>query len=140
MIQHVALETRRADVDACVAFWALLGFVRVEPPPSLATRATWVQEPGGTQVHLLYADAPVVPPEGHVAVVAADYEATLRAPARRGRRGRRAHARTGARRAASSSRPAATASRSWPQRPSRRIRRNSERPPSYAPSLKPAAR
>lgn len=77
MIQHVALETRRADVDACVAFWALLGFARVEPPPSLATRAAWVQEPGGTQVHLLYAEAPVVMREGHVAVVARDYDDTL---------------------------------------------------------------
>ncbi|MDP9346440.1 MAG: hypothetical protein M3P44_12115 [Actinomycetota bacterium] len=77
MIQHVALETRRADVDAAVAFWALLGFARVEPPPSLAARAAWVQEPGGTQVHLLYAEAPVVAPEGHVAIVVADYEPAL---------------------------------------------------------------
>ena len=29
MIQHVALEVREADVDACVAFWGLLGFARV---------------------------------------------------------------------------------------------------------------
>ena len=77
MIQHVALETRRADVEAGVAFWALLGFARVEPPPSLAARAAWVQAPGGTQVHLLYAEAPVVMPAGHVAVVMPDYEAAL---------------------------------------------------------------
>lgn len=77
MIQHVALETRRADVDAAVGFWALLGFARVAPPPSLAARAAWVQEPGGTQVHLLYAEAPVVAPEGHVAIVVADYEPAL---------------------------------------------------------------
>jgi catechol 2,3-dioxygenase-like lactoylglutathione lyase family enzyme len=77
VIQHVALETRRADVEAAVAFWALLGFRRVDPPPSLAARAAWVQEPGGTQLHLLYAEAPVVAPEGHVAVVARDYEAAL---------------------------------------------------------------
>jgi catechol 2,3-dioxygenase-like lactoylglutathione lyase family enzyme len=77
VIQHVALETRRADVDAAVAFWGLLGFARVEPPPSLADRATWLQEPGGTQVHLLYAESPVVMPAGHVAVVARDYEAAL---------------------------------------------------------------
>ncbi len=77
MIHHVALETRRADVAAAVAFWALLGFTRVEPPPSLAARAAWVQEPGGTQVHLLYAEAPVAAPEGHVALVLADYEAAL---------------------------------------------------------------
>ena len=77
MIQHVALETRPADVDAAVAFWALLGFARVEPPASLAQRAAWVQEPGGTQVHLLFAEDPVVASEGHVAIVAADYDATL---------------------------------------------------------------
>lgn len=77
MIQHVALETRRADVEAAVAFWALLGFVRVAPPPSLAERAAWVQAPGGTQVHLLFAEAPVVMPAGHVAVVAPDYQAAL---------------------------------------------------------------
>ena len=77
MIQHVALETRRADVEAAVAFWGLLGFARVPPPPSLAERAAWVQAPGGTQIHLLFAEDPVVAPEGHVAVVAADYAATL---------------------------------------------------------------
>ncbi|MEP6954485.1 MAG: VOC family protein [Solirubrobacteraceae bacterium] len=77
MIQHVALETRRVDVEAAVAFWALLGFARVEAPPSLVARASWVQAPDGTQVHLLYAEAPVAAPDGHVAVVAPDYEAAL---------------------------------------------------------------
>jgi catechol 2,3-dioxygenase-like lactoylglutathione lyase family enzyme len=77
MIQHVALETRRADLEAAVGFWALVGFVRVEPPPSLAARAAWVQAPGATQIHLLYTEEPVVLPEGHVAIVVADYEAAL---------------------------------------------------------------
>ena len=76
MIQHVAIEVREADVGACVRFWALLGFDRVEAPPALAARSTWVQA-GATQIHLLYADAPVVAPQGHVAVVATDFEATL---------------------------------------------------------------
>lgn len=76
MIGHVAIEIRRDDVDACLHFWWLLGFERVMPPEALAERAAWVQA-GGTQVHLLYAEEPVAPPEGHVAVVAADYEATL---------------------------------------------------------------
>jgi catechol 2,3-dioxygenase-like lactoylglutathione lyase family enzyme len=75
-VQHVSLETRREDVDAEVAFWALVGFDRVEPPPSLHGRAMWVQA-GRTQIHLLYADDPVVMPQGHVAVVAAEYEATV---------------------------------------------------------------
>ena len=81
LIQHVALEIRRDDVDAELHFWWLLGFERVIAPPALAERSAWVQA-GATQIHLLYADEPAVPPEGHVAVVAADYEATLRAAAR----------------------------------------------------------
>jgi catechol 2,3-dioxygenase-like lactoylglutathione lyase family enzyme len=78
VIQHVAIEVREADVEACVRFWALLGFERVEPPATLAARSAWVQA-GGTQVHLLFAEEPVVPPEGHVAVVVGDYDATLAA-------------------------------------------------------------
>ena len=78
MIQHVALEIRRDNADACVHFWWLLGFERVAPPQALAERSVWVQA-GATQVHLLYAEQPVVAPEGHVAVIAADYDATLRA-------------------------------------------------------------
>jgi catechol 2,3-dioxygenase-like lactoylglutathione lyase family enzyme len=77
-VQHVALETRPADAGALVAFFALLGFDEVEPPPTLTERARWVQR-GATQIHVLFADDPVVPPAGHVAVVAPDYEATLSA-------------------------------------------------------------
>jgi catechol 2,3-dioxygenase-like lactoylglutathione lyase family enzyme len=77
-IHHVALETRRSDVDAERRFWALLGFEEVDPPPTLRERATWVQREG-TQIHLLYADDPFIPPQGHTAVVAPDYaEATAR--------------------------------------------------------------
>jgi catechol 2,3-dioxygenase-like lactoylglutathione lyase family enzyme len=78
MIQHVAIEIRADDTDACVRFWALLGFARVQPPEALASRAAWVQS-GETQVHLLFADEPVVPPEAHIAVVVAEYDATLEA-------------------------------------------------------------
>jgi catechol 2,3-dioxygenase-like lactoylglutathione lyase family enzyme len=76
MLQHVANETRREDVDAVVAFWELLGFTRVEPPPGLRERAVWLQR-AGSQIHLLFADDPVVMPRGHVAVVAPDYEAAV---------------------------------------------------------------
>lgn len=78
MIQHVALEVREPDVEACVRFWALLGFERVEAPEALRARSTWVQA-GATQIHLLHTQQPGVPPEGHVAVVVADHEATLAA-------------------------------------------------------------
>jgi catechol 2,3-dioxygenase-like lactoylglutathione lyase family enzyme len=78
VIQHVAIEVREQDVEACVRFWALLGFGRVPAPPALAERSTWVQA-GATQIHLLHAEQPVVAPEGHVAVLVGDYDATLEA-------------------------------------------------------------
>jgi catechol 2,3-dioxygenase-like lactoylglutathione lyase family enzyme len=77
-IQHVALETRPQDLEAEVRFWGLLGFEAVEPPETLRDRATWLQR-GATQVHLLYAELHVVPPQGHTAVVAADYDRTTAA-------------------------------------------------------------
>lgn len=78
MIQHVAIEVREADVEACVRFWALLGFDRVAAPPALAARSAWVQA-GATQVHLLFAEEPDVASDGHVAVIVADYDGTLAA-------------------------------------------------------------
>jgi catechol 2,3-dioxygenase-like lactoylglutathione lyase family enzyme len=78
VIQHVAIEVREQDAETCARFWALLGFARVPAPEALAARSTWVQAQD-TQVHLLYAERPVVPVEGHVAVVVEDYEATLAA-------------------------------------------------------------
>jgi catechol 2,3-dioxygenase-like lactoylglutathione lyase family enzyme len=80
VLQHVSLETRREGVAAEVAFWALLGFGVVEPPASLRDRATWLQAPDGfAQIHLLYADAPVAVPQGHVAVVASRFDETVTA-------------------------------------------------------------
>jgi catechol 2,3-dioxygenase-like lactoylglutathione lyase family enzyme len=76
-IHHVALPTRRDDVEAEVAFWALLGFSVVELPASLRGRATWVQAPDGTQIHLLYADEPVAARGGHVAIIAPAFDTTL---------------------------------------------------------------
>jgi catechol 2,3-dioxygenase-like lactoylglutathione lyase family enzyme len=83
MLQHVSLEIRREQTDACLAFWRLLGFLRVDPPPTLAERAAWVQR-GPTQVHLLFAENPVAPPEGHAAVVVEDYESAFAALSRAG--------------------------------------------------------
>ncbi len=76
MLQHAALETRPADVDAMVAFWALVGFAAVPPPEALRGRSAWVQR-GGTQIHLLITDDAVAPPSGHVAVVVEDYAAGI---------------------------------------------------------------
>ena len=83
MIQHVSLETRREDAEACASFFHLLGFADVEPPASLRERARWVQR-GPTQVHLLYASDPDVPPHGHIAVVVEEYEDTVAALRRAG--------------------------------------------------------
>jgi catechol 2,3-dioxygenase-like lactoylglutathione lyase family enzyme len=77
-LHHVALPTLRADVGAEVAFWALLGFSPIDPPESLRERATWVQAPGGTQIHLLYVSEPQVR-SGHVAVVAPEFDTTISA-------------------------------------------------------------
>ncbi len=68
MIHHVAIEVAPDDLSRSVEFWQLLGFTRVEPPPSLA-RFTWLER-GGTQIHLLPTESPTVPPSAHVAVVA----------------------------------------------------------------------
>jgi catechol 2,3-dioxygenase-like lactoylglutathione lyase family enzyme len=78
LLQHVSIETAKDDVEACVRFYELIGFRRVDPPPSLADRATWVER-DGTQVHLMLADDPVVPPNGHHAVTVSDYDGTLAA-------------------------------------------------------------
>jgi catechol 2,3-dioxygenase-like lactoylglutathione lyase family enzyme len=80
-LHHVALPTLVEDVDAEVAFWTLLGYSVVAPPSSLGARATWLEAPDGTQIHLLYA-SPGEPTAraGHLAVVApSPFEATLTA-------------------------------------------------------------
>jgi catechol 2,3-dioxygenase-like lactoylglutathione lyase family enzyme len=76
VIQHVSLEVREGDADADAAFWALLGFTEVEPPGTLGEVSRWLQR-GTDQIHLLLADDPVAAPQGHVAVVADDYDATV---------------------------------------------------------------
>jgi catechol 2,3-dioxygenase-like lactoylglutathione lyase family enzyme len=78
MLQHATLEVRAEEAEACVRFWGLLGFEQVTPPPALRDRFTWVER-HGTQIHLVPVDSPVTAREGHVAVVAEDYEAALAA-------------------------------------------------------------
>jgi catechol 2,3-dioxygenase-like lactoylglutathione lyase family enzyme len=75
MLQHVSIEVRPDQVEACVAFWALLGFEQVEPPESLR-RFTWVER-AGTQIHLMPFDDPVTTARGHAAVVVEDYDGAL---------------------------------------------------------------
>jgi catechol 2,3-dioxygenase-like lactoylglutathione lyase family enzyme len=83
MLQHVTLEVQPERVRECVAFWGLLGFTEMVAPPTLRDRFTWVEHEG-TQIHLVPLADPVAMREGHVAVVAPDYEAVLRALAEHG--------------------------------------------------------
>lgn len=77
-LQHVSVEVTRDQVPGELEFWALLDFEQVDPPGTLSEVAAWVQR-DGTQIHLLFADEPVVPPQGHVAVVAEDWDAAIAA-------------------------------------------------------------
>jgi hypothetical protein len=76
MLHHVALEIRPEDIEADSSFWALAGFERVEVPEALGDGYAWFEK-GGTQIHLMPVDEPVIPPRGHVAVIARDFEETL---------------------------------------------------------------
>jgi catechol 2,3-dioxygenase-like lactoylglutathione lyase family enzyme len=78
MLQHASLEVRPEQVEACVGFWRLLGFERMTPPPLLRNRFTWVER-AGTHIHLIPVDDPIAAREGHVAVLAEDYEGALAA-------------------------------------------------------------
>jgi catechol 2,3-dioxygenase-like lactoylglutathione lyase family enzyme len=77
VLQHVSLEVPPADVERTIEFWRLLDFEQVEAPEPIAPFVTWLQR-DGTQIHLLHNDAATVPPLGHAAVVAEDFEATVK--------------------------------------------------------------
>lgn len=72
MLHHVGIEVRSADLERSVELWQALGFALVEPPATLS-EFTWLER-DGTQVHLMPTDDPTVPPRGHTAVVAPDFD------------------------------------------------------------------
>lgn len=75
MIQHVTREIPPSALDACIDFYRLLGFERVQEPPGLAGTAVWLER-SGTQVHLQpRPDARLQ--SGHVGVVVDPYETVL---------------------------------------------------------------
>jgi hypothetical protein len=76
MLHHVGIEIRPAEIERAVTLFELVGFTRVEPPPSLAANFTWVEREG-TQIHLMHVDDPVVPPAGHLALVVPDFDPAL---------------------------------------------------------------
>jgi catechol 2,3-dioxygenase-like lactoylglutathione lyase family enzyme len=75
MLHHVGIEIAPAEVERAAELFELLGFERVEPPPTLA-EFTWLEREG-TQVHLMPTESPAVPSRGHLAVVVADFETTV---------------------------------------------------------------
>ncbi len=75
MLHHVSIEVVPTEIERAVEFFTALGFERVEPPPTLS-EFTWLEREG-TQVHLMPEESPTVPPRGHLAVVALDFEATI---------------------------------------------------------------
>jgi len=77
VLHHVGIEVAPEDVERAAELFELLGFERVEPPPTLV-EFTWLEREG-TQIHLMPTRDPVAPVRGHLAVVAPDYEATLAA-------------------------------------------------------------
>ena len=77
-LQHVTFEVTQDQVGPHVEFWAMLGYTVMETPAPLRDRAVWMRR-GGSHVHLLIDDAPVVPPRAHAAFVVEGWEATLAA-------------------------------------------------------------
>ena len=75
MLHHVGIEVAPADVEAAAGFFELIGFRRVEPPPTLSG-FTWLER-DRTQVHLMPEEEPTVPSPGHLAVVVPDFDATV---------------------------------------------------------------
>lgn len=75
MLQHVGIEIRPDEIGRAAELFELLGFVRVEPPPALA-EFTWLERED-TQIHLMPTEQPTVPPRGHLAVVAPDFDAAV---------------------------------------------------------------
>jgi hypothetical protein len=67
MLQHVSIEVRSDDVDACVRFYSLIGFREVDPPEALRAAGfdpeprdehwgcprSFVRNPAGHRVELM---------------------------------------------------------------------------------------
>lgn len=75
MLQHVTQPVAPAQLEQCVAFYALLGFLETRPAAAIAGRARWLQR-GPSQIHLLGQEDPR-PGSGHVGVVVQEYDAAV---------------------------------------------------------------
>lgn len=72
----MTLEVKPGEIERSVEFWQLVGFARVEAPAALAETFVWMEREG-TQIHLERNRSPVVPPNGHAAVVVEEFDATV---------------------------------------------------------------
>ena len=73
VLQHVSIEVPQDQVARTIEFWGLLGFEQEAAPEPIAPYVTWLAREG-TQIHLIHTDEATVPPLGHAAVVAPDFE------------------------------------------------------------------
>jgi hypothetical protein len=76
MLHHVSLEVKPGDVGRTIEFFELIGFEPVRAPDPIAPFVTWLEN-GGTQVHLIHTPEPTIPPLGHPAFVAEQFDSTL---------------------------------------------------------------
>ena len=77
MVHHVALEVPPESMAADGEFWLAAGFERVPAPESLGGGYDWYER-GGTQIHLIETADPSKPAaQGHVAVVAPEFDETV---------------------------------------------------------------
>jgi catechol 2,3-dioxygenase-like lactoylglutathione lyase family enzyme len=78
MLHHVSIEVPPSEAERMVEFWRLLGFDEVDSPEALGGAVRWLERER-TQIHLILTDRGTVPVLGHAAVVAPDFEGTMKA-------------------------------------------------------------
>jgi catechol 2,3-dioxygenase-like lactoylglutathione lyase family enzyme len=78
MLHHVSIEVPPEEGDRMVEFWGLLGFEEIESPEALGGSIRWLER-DRNQIHLILTEGGTVPALGHAAVVAPDFEATMKA-------------------------------------------------------------
>ena len=77
MLHHAALEISPDHVADDSRFWSLAGFEEVDVPEALGEGFTWFEK-GGTQIHLMEVENPIIPTRGHVAIVSRDFNKTVK--------------------------------------------------------------
>jgi hypothetical protein len=83
VLHHVSLEIHPDELERTIELFGILGFDPIPAPEPIAPFVTWLERPGSresraTQIHLINTPEPTTPQLGHPAVVAPDFEATVR--------------------------------------------------------------